>query len=233
MKKLLLFDIDGTLLRAEGATHKAITRTYKELFSAQKTIDIGSLIGATDYGIFKDAANKLLGRPLSETELKAVEERYLMLLPGELANANFQVKPGVDELLPLLSGMDNILLGLETGNLEKAAYMKLKQGHIDGYFKFGGFGSDNENRARIIRKAIERGSIIAGRAFKPGNIFVIGDAPNDVISGKEAGAVTIAVATGILPWEQVLAAGPAYSLKDLSDIPAFFRCIGENYDKTK
>jgi len=226
LKKLLLFDIDGTLLRAEGATHKAITRTYKELFHAQKTIDIGSLIGATDCGIFKDAANKLLGRQLSDSEMKAVEKRYLELLPGELAAASFQVKPGVKELLPLLCGMKNIVLGLETGNLEPAAYMKLKQGNIAGYFKSGGFGSDSENRADIIRKAIERAGIVSGASFKPGDIFVIGDAPNDMISGKAAGAVTIAVATGILPWEQVKAAGPDYCLKDLTDIRTFLHYIG-------
>lgn len=226
MKKLLLFDIDGTLLRAEGATHKAITRTYKELFNAQKTIDIGALIGATDCGIFKDAASKLLGRQLSDAEMQAVEKRYLELLPGALASASFQVKPGVKELLPLLYGMKNIVMGLETGNLEPAAYMKLKQGKIAGYFKSGGFGSDSENRADIIRKAIERAGTANNISFKPGNIFVIGDAPNDIISGKAAGAVTIAVATGILSWEQVTAAGPDYCLKDLTDIPAFLRCIG-------
>jgi phosphoglycolate phosphatase len=226
LKKLLLFDIDGTLLRAEGATHKAITQTYKELFGVQKTIDIGSLIGATDYGIFKDAAQKLLGRQLSDAETKAVEKRYLELLPGELAKASFHLKPGVKELLTALAADKEIVMGLETGNLEKAAYLKLKQGNIDGYFKFGGFGSDNEDRARIIRLAIERGSLLNRRAFKPGKIFVIGDAPNDIKSGKEAGAVTIAVATGILPWEQVRSAGPDHTLKDLADIPAFLKIIG-------
>ncbi len=225
-KTLLLFDIDGTLLRAEGATHKAIDRTFRELFNVQQTIEVGSLIGATDYGVFKDAAKKLLGRQLLAHELKAVEKRYLELLPGELAIANFHIKPGIKELLPLLVARDNIILGVETGNLEIGAFMKLKRGEIDGYFKFGGFGSDSENRVQIIQKAIARANRLSGRVFKPENIFVIGDSPNDIRAGKAAGAVTIGVGTGLLPKEEVLAAEPHFYFDDLSDIPAFLRCIG-------
>jgi phosphoglycolate phosphatase-like HAD superfamily hydrolase len=160
-----------------------------------------------------------------------VEKRYLEYLPEEIADANFGIKPGVPELLQLLDADKEILLGLETGNLEAAAYMKLKRGKLDGYFNFGGFGSDNEDRARIIRLAIERGCIRNGRAVKPQNVFVIGDAPADVRCGKEAGARTIAVATGILPWQDVLAEGPDYALKDLGDMAAFLRCIGVDYGK--
>jgi phosphoglycolate phosphatase-like HAD superfamily hydrolase len=224
LKKLLLFDIDGTLLRAEGSTHRAVNRTFLELFNVKETVDIRGFIGATDYGIFKDAGRKLLGREISGKELKDVEKRYLELLPVELAAVNFHVKPGVAELLALLSGMDNIILGLETGNLEISAYLKLKRGAIDHYFKFGGFGSDNENRTGIILKAIERAQKFG--AVGPADTYVIGDAPNDIISGKEAGTATIAVATGLLPWQDVLATGPDYHLKDLSDPAVFLRCIG-------
>jgi phosphoglycolate phosphatase len=225
-KTLLLFDIDGTLLRAEGATLKAINRTFRELFGVQQIIEVGSLIGATDYGIFKNTAKKLLGRQLLDNELKAVEKRYLELLPGELAIANFHIKPGIEELLLLLSAKKDIILGVETGNLEAGAFMKLKRGEIDRYFKIGGFGSDSENRVQIIRKAIERASRLNGGAVKPENIFVIGDSPNDIKAGKEAGAVTIGVGTGLLSKEEVLAAEPSFYFDDLSDIPAFLRCIG-------
>jgi phosphoglycolate phosphatase len=230
LKKLLLFDIDGTLLRAEGATYNAIIQAYQELFNVPNAIDIHDLIGTTDYGIFKNAANKLLGRDLTVEEMKAVVKRYLEILSGMLSDAKFHVMPGVNELLPKLAVDKDILLGLETGNLEQSAYMKLKRGNLDSYFKFGGFGSDSENRAELIRIAIERGKKIAKTSFKPGCIFVIGDAPNDIKSGKEAGALTIAVATGILPWEEVLAAGPDFSLKDLSDADAFLKIIGCSRD---
>jgi phosphoglycolate phosphatase-like HAD superfamily hydrolase len=226
LKKLLLFDIDGTLLRAEGATHKAITRTFHELFAAEKIMDVRSLIGATDRGIFKDAAHKILGRQLSAAEMKAVEKRYLELLPGELAAANFSVKPGVKQLLPLLCAGKDIIMGLETGNLEKAAYMKLRRGELDDYFKFGGFGSDSESRPELVRKAIARAQKRSAETIMPENTFIIGDAPNDIKAGKEIGIVTIAVGTGLLPREEVLAAKPDYFLDDLSDIPAFMKIIG-------
>ncbi len=231
MKKLLLFDIDGTLLRAEGATHKAITRTFQGLFGTEKIMDVRSLIGATDRGIFKDAAGKLLGRQLSAAEMKAVEKLYLELLPGELAGAKFHVKPGIKELLPLLDAKKDIIMGLETGNLEKAAYIKLKQGGLDCYFKFGGFGSDSESRPELVRKAMERAQQKSAEKIKPENTFIIGDAPNDIKAGKEVGIVTIAVGTGLLPREEVLAAGPDYFLEDLSDIPVFLKIIGFGRDE--
>ena len=232
MKTLLLFDIDGTMLRAEGATYKAVMRTFRELFGTAKIIDIRDLIGATDRGIFKDASKKLLDRQLTEAEMKAVEKRYLELLPGELAVASFHVKPGVKGLLSLLKTKKDIIMGLETGNLEKAAYMKLKQGGLDGYFKFGGFGSDSESRPEIVRKAIERAQQKSASAIKPANTFIIGDAPADIKAGQEAGIVTIAVGTGLLPREEVLAAGPDYFLEDLSDIPAFLKIIGYDDNRT-
>lgn len=155
-----------------------------------------------------------------------MEKRYLELLPGELASAKFHLKPGVNELLSLLAAKKDILLGLETGNLKIAAYMKLKQGKIDGYFKFGGFGSDSESRPGLVRKAIQRAQQKSAEKIRPENIFIIGDAPNDVNAGKEVGVMTIAVGTGLIPREEVLAAGPDYFLADLSDIPAFLKIIG-------
>ena len=225
MKKLLLFDIDGTLLMSEGATRKAISRTFQELFRVSQSIDAINVIGATDRGIFKNAAILLLGRKLSGKELKGVEKCYLELLPGELAAARFHLKPGVKKLLPLLAARREILLGVETGNLETGAYMKLKRGHIMQYFKFGGFGSDSENRTEIIRKAIDRAEKLNKGPVEPEGIYVIGDSPNDIIAGREAGAVTIAVGTGLLPQETVLAAKPDHFLNDLTEIPAFLRCV--------
>ena len=226
MKKLLLFDIDGTLLRSEGATFKSITQTFQELFGVKDTINILSLIGATDCGIFKDAAKKLLGRQLSGKEMKAVQKRYLELLPEDLVAARFELKPGVAKLLEMLSSRKDIILGLETGNLEAGAFLKLKRGDIDKYFTVGGFGSDSENRTDLIRKAIERANKLNGRPIKPENIFVIGDAPHDIRAGREAGAITIAVGTGLLTKEEVMAAKPDYFLEDLSDIPVFLKLIG-------
>jgi phosphoglycolate phosphatase len=227
LKTLLLFDIDGTLLRAEGASLKAAIRTFQDLFGIQPSIDIISLVGRTDYGIFKDAAVKLLGRQLLEKELEAIAERYLKRLPGELeAIVSFWLMPGVKELLPLLAAREDVILGLETGNLEPAAYMKLKRGGIDGYFSLGGFGSDSEERTEIVRIGIERAHSFNHDAIPDENIFVIGDSPHDISAGRKLGVNTIAVGTGLVDREKLMAESPSHYLKDLSDIPAFMGCIG-------
>jgi phosphoglycolate phosphatase len=225
-KILLLLDIDGTLLRAEGATHQAITETFQELFVVKASIDILSLIGPTDYGIFKDAAVKLLGRQLLDKELKVVTKRYLELLPEKLHTIPFHLMPGVKELLLLLADREDIVLGLETGNLKPAAYMKLKRGNIDQYFLFGGFGSDSEDRTELVRKGIERARALNHGTIANDNIYVIGDSPHDISAGRNLGVNTIAVGTGLIVKEKLLAEEPSFYLKDLNDIPAFLQCIG-------
>jgi phosphoglycolate phosphatase len=226
VKTLLLFDIDGTLLRAEDATRKAITETFQELFGVQASIDILSLIGVTDYGIFKDAGIKLLGRQLLGKEMKAVEIRYLELLPFKLQTVPFYLMPGIKELLVFLAGREGIILGLETGNLEPAAYLKLKRGNINQYFSFGGFGSDSEDRTELVRKGIERARALNHDVISNDHIFVIGDSPHDISAGNNLGVKTIAAGTGLIAKDKLLAEQPSFFLKDLSDIPAFLQCIG-------
>ena len=233
MKTLLLFDIDGTLLlSSEGASQKAINETFQELFGVQSSIDIQSLIGTTDYGVFKNAAVKFLGRQLFDKELKAVVKRYLELLPEKLKAVPFHLMPGVKLLLLLLADREDIFLGLETGNLKPAAYMKLKKGMIDDFFSFGGFGSDSENRTELIRIGIERACALNHNVIPGKNIYVIGDSPHDISAGRSLGINTIGVSTGLIAKEKLLAESPTYFLKDLSDIPAFLRCIRDDKDDT-
>jgi phosphoglycolate phosphatase len=227
MKTLLLFDIDGTLLGAEGATRKAIAGTFGDLFGAGQSIDDISFTGRTDPGIFQDVAGKLLRRALTKKELDAVAERYLTLLPDELRRlTSFRLMPGVKELLPLLAAREEIMLGLETGNLEPAAYMKLKRGGIDGYFSLGGFGSDSDDRTGIVRTGIERARRLSHEPIPEENIFLIGDSPNDIAAGRELGINTLAVGTGHVERGALLAESPGCILPDLSDRQYFLLCIG-------
>jgi phosphoglycolate phosphatase-like HAD superfamily hydrolase len=227
VKTLLLFDIDGTLLMAEDATRQAINKTFRDIFGIENPIQNISFSGRTDPGIFRDVALKLLGRPLEDGEYQMVATRYLSFLPGELSYCkSFRLMPGVTRLLPLLAAREEIILGLETGNLEPAAYLKLKRGDIDHYFSFGGFGSDSEDRTELIRVAIERARNRNGGDIPERNIFVIGDSPHDISAGKNAGANTIAVGTGSAGKEKLLAETPTCYLQDLSDIKLFLQYIG-------
>lgn len=226
MKTLLLFDIDGTLLRADDATRRAINKTFGEIFGIENPEQNVPFMGRTDLGIFKDVALKLLGRPLQNGELRQVVDRYVTLLPAELELCeSFCLMPGVPQLLHQLSLRVDVILGLETGNIEPAAYLKLKRGDIDRYFSSGGFGSDSEDRTELIRLAIERARNRNGD-IPNRNIFVIGDSPHDISAGKNAGVNTIAVGTGRGDSRKLLGQSPSCFFPDLSDIPSFFKRIG-------
>jgi phosphoglycolate phosphatase len=135
--KLLLFDIDGTLLRAENAAHLAIDRSFQDIFGNDRATKDISFFGRTDPELFQDAAVKILGRRMDNEEYTALVKLYLTFLPEELERCTFHLMPGVEELLLELSAREEVLLGLQTGNLEPSAYMKLKRGNIDHFFHFG------------------------------------------------------------------------------------------------
>jgi phosphoglycolate phosphatase len=226
MKTLLLFDIDGTLLQVDNATRQAINKTFAELYNLDNPRQNVPFAGRTDLGIFKDVAVALLGRPFKDGELNQVTGRYLSLLPGLLADCPFRIMPGVLQLLPVLAAREDVILGLETGNLEKAAYMKLKRGGIDRYFSLGGFGSDSEERVEFVRIAIKRARNLNHGSIPDENIFLIGDSPFDISAGRKAGINTIAVCTGFADKSALQAESPVCILPDLSDISLFIRKIG-------
>ncbi len=226
MKTLILFDIDGTLLKADDATRQAINKAFGELFGLKDPRQNVPFAGRTDLGIFKDVAVVLLGRPFKDGELEQVTEKYLEFLPGELMRCPFRLMPGVSHLIPLLAARKDIVLGLETGNLEKAAYMKLKRGGLDGYFSQGGFGSDSEERPELVRLGIARARNLNHDIIPEEKIFVIGDSPHDISAGRKLGVNTIAVGTGSAARDKLMAESPSCYLPDLSDIQTFLRYIG-------
>jgi phosphoglycolate phosphatase len=221
LKTLLLFDIDGTLLRAENATRLALNETFQNLFNVKESLDDLSFFAWTDLGLFREAAIKLIGRPFDAGEYSAFTKGYAECLKGHLQSCKFYLMPGIVELLPQLAGRDDILLGLETGNIETAAYLKLKRGGIDTYFPFGGFGSDSADRTELILAGIQRARSLEHKLIRKENIIVIGDAPHDIAAGNKLGVKTIAVGTGLVDREKVLAEKPSVYFKDLSDIGAF------------
>jgi phosphoglycolate phosphatase len=225
MKTLLLFDIDGTLLRAEDATHKAIDMSFHEIFGTEAATNDITFLGRTDPELFQEASIKLRGRRLDDGEYDSLVARYLKLLPGELKQCAFRLMPGVIQLLSNLSSRTDVILGLETGNIEPAAYFKLKRGNIDHYFSFGGFGSDNKDRTELVRIGIQRARSLNHSVISNDDIYVIGDSPHDISAGRNLSVKTIAVGTGLVAKEKLLAEKPSFYLKDLSDIPAFLQCI--------
>ena len=217
--KLLLFDLDGTLILTGGAGTRALERTFEKLYSIREAlIDGVKFHGRTDPAIIRDIFQKSFGRTYSPEESENICTEYLVFLKEEVKNSpGYTVMPGVRELLSHLSTRDDILLGLATGNIEEAAWIKLERSGIGVFFKFGGFGSDSEEREELIRAAISRGSKLLGNRVDDKKVFVIGDTPLDIVHGRAVGALTVAVATGYYSIKELEKYEPDYLFENFLD----------------
>ena len=226
-KKILLFDIDGTLLLTGGAGRVAFEEAFLEIFGIQNIW--GDLIpdGKTDPAIVEELSEKSLGRPLRKNEYDSLLKRYLIRFRVEIQRSQrFRLMPGVPELLKRLAGKDNVLVGLATGNFEEPAWLKLERGGIRNFFSFGGFGSDSHIRSEILRIAVARAEQILREKAELARTYVIGDTDHDVRAAKKLGLKSIVVTTGSMKAEVFSGANePTYLLRDLSDQEAFLKLI--------
>ena len=212
--RVVLFDIDGTLLLTGGAGLAALTRAFQDLHDVENAADGVEFHGRTDPLILDSIARRTLGRPLAEGELAELFRRYLDHLPAALVDRPFRVLPGAAEVVRALHLQDGVLLGLATGNVEPAAWAKLRRGGLDAFFAFGGFGSDSADRAELTRLAVERGR---ERAGTEADLILVGDTIHDVRCATAAGVPCLAVATGNASEETLLAAGARWAVPGLDD----------------
>jgi phosphoglycolate phosphatase-like HAD superfamily hydrolase len=230
---LLLFDVDGTLVRCGGAGRRALERAFQdELGIAQALSDV-RLDGRTDRLIIEDAFIARLGRLPDErtAEVERLTERYLALLGEELARAGdrYEVLSGVEALLTAAAASGRLLLGLATGNLERGARIKLEPAGLNGYFGFGGYGSDARERSGLVRRGVERGQAEAerrlGKRFNRDQVLVIGDTELDVHAAREAGVCSVGVLLGSLHRDALQASEPDLLVESLED-PLLWRALG-------
>ena len=224
--KLLLFDIDGTLLLSGGAGLRSVNRVFLERFGIPDAMAGYLPDGKTDPAIFRELMRSLVGRDPTAAESDAMAEAYLEALPDEVRESpGYEIMPGVIPLLEALEKDTDNFLGLATGNLETGARIKLERAGLVRFFRFGGYGSDHEDRARILAQAIERGKHIAERDFGDRHIIVIGDTPRDIAAARRVGARCIAVATGSSDAEELARYLPDGVLQDLTDVEAFLELL--------
>jgi phosphoglycolate phosphatase-like HAD superfamily hydrolase len=193
---LHLFDIDGTLMLSGGAGMRALRRAFAGLHGvADGTAGIHP-DGKTDPLIATEMFRAHLGRDPEAPEIPALLTAYEGLLADELhAAPTASVLPGVRALLLELRARGE-LLGLCTGNSETGARIKLEHVGLWDFFPFGGFGSDDIDRAAIVRMALWRARACCGRDFAPAEVLVIGDTPRDIAAARAVGVRAAAVATG-------------------------------------
>lgn len=227
MRRLILFDIDGTLLTTRGAAARAFRDALQHVFGTSGPAQGYSFAGKTDPQIARDLL--LAGgvqEALIDARLASVWERYTPALEREIDARSTHVYPGVTELVDRLAAEPDALLGLLTGNLREGARIKLTAGGLDfDRFQVGAFGSDHAARRELPAIAIERAEERFGRRFEGKDVVIIGDTPLDVACGEHLGVRTIAVATGSYSEEELRECGPDYLFRTLEDTDAVVRAI--------
>lgn len=225
--KILLFDIDGTLIDSDGAGKRSLEHAFKEVCNIDSAMDSVPLAGKTDPLIIREGlARKNI--QASADLLRDLKESYIKHLKHEIITADKKLKPGVAELLNALASCascDSNHLGLLTGNIDEGARIKLESLGIYKFFTFGAYGSDNEDRDRLLPYAQSRYESNTGCTARGEEFVVIGDTPLDVACAKPHGAMSIAVATGCHSEDELRSAGADVVLADLSDTAGFMELV--------
>jgi phosphoglycolate phosphatase-like HAD superfamily hydrolase len=220
--RLLLFDIDGTLVTARGAGRAAIGRALASTYGTTGPIEAYDFRGKTDQRIVRDlmgAAGVDEGRIAAG--LTACFAAYLAELEAVLGDGRrVTILPGVADLVRALSARADTLVGLLTGNIEAGARVKLRPTGLWDLFRVGAFGSDDIDRRRLPAIACERAHRLLGRRFAFEDVTIIGDTPLDVDCARACGAVAVAVATGFHPADELKTCAPDLFFSDFSDVPA-------------
>ena len=226
-QKLILWDIDGTLIVSHGAGVRAMEKALTKRFGVK--VDLGAIdwAGRTDSWITGEVFRHC-GLPDTPQNSHDYLETYLELLPHELAHGpQGQVLPGVFELLETLHRRTDVAQGLLTGNLKRGAEFKLTHYKVWHYFEFGAFADDSPRRNDLgphaLRRARERHAV----EFAPDRTFIIGDTPHDIECGNVIGARTIAVATGKFSVAELAAHQPTAVFENFADTAAFLRVIDQ------
>lgn len=211
MSRVILFDIDNTLLYTGGAGTYAMNAAFEELYGVAEGFAHIEFSGRTDHWIVQSALEASGIKGATEQHLEEFCKRYYALLPDSLAHHDGHLMPGFPELLAALSDAGAVL-GLTTGNFSTGAMIKLRYYGIDAYFKGGGFG-ENLDRGALVATAIRD---VAGGA-PSSDILVIGDTPHDITSALANGVVPVGVATGNFTTTQLSAAGADAVYRDFAD----------------
>ena len=228
MRRLILFDIDGTLLAAGGAGARALRGALAEVFGTPGQTEGFSFAGKTDPQILYELLDADgFAEPHISERLPALWRSYLVRLEDELPRAEVRVLQGVHDLLDRIEAApDEGVLGLLTGNLREGARLKLNAAGIDfERFAVGAYGCDNADRAALPEVAVQRAEERTGKRFEGREIVIVGDTPNDIACGASLGVRTIAVATGSYTEAELFPHRPDYVFPNLGDTEAVWEAI--------
>lgn len=219
-RRLLLFDIDGTLLTTGGAGERGFAEAFHEAFGIPDDLATIDFAGATDTRITRTLFDKH-GLPATPENHERFKTAYLPRLAANLTRLPGRVLPGIAELLPALQGRpEEFALGLLTGNYAAAADLKLAHHGLAGFFSFGAFADDSPDRDRLGPVALGRARERFGAGAFPDpsrDVLLLGDTPRDIACARACGARVLAVTTGRHGREALAAHGPDFLFDTLTD----------------
>lgn len=227
MRKLVLFDIDGTLVLTGAAGLRAMNAACEEVLGRADALAGIPVAGRTDRIILTDVTARD-GRPLDEDLLADLRERYIRHLAREIelpGRGRKGIMPGIRPLLEVLQARDDVFLGLLTGNFEAGARIKLEHFDLWRYFRCGAFGDDAADRNALVPFALDRAKGCGLPDLSAEHILVVGDTPHDISCARAVGAVPVAVATGSFDVAQLRDAGADLVFEDLSETDAFLALL--------
>ena len=218
MVRLVLFDIDGTLIRTGGAGEKAFGHACSMEFKVPNATAQMQFAGRTDPSIVRDFFIRNQIEPTSE-HFRRFFDCYVFWLDYILSQSDGTILPGVRELIADLRSLPQPpLIGLLTGNIRLGAQIKLNHYKLWHEFVTGSFGDDHEDRNCLAVIARERGERLLGEKLAGDEILVIGDTPRDIECGKSIGARILAVATGTFKRNQLASYNPTWAVDTLESV---------------
>lgn len=224
MDRLVLFDIDKTLLVGSTFHYTALKNALSEVYGIENPPAVANMQGMTDLKIVCTTLSQE-NMDLKTIKLgldKCMELMYLNFKEA-LQSKDLRVLDGVKILLENLQRLD-VPMGLVTGNMEDIAWLKLGKVGLKEYFQFGGFGDKVLKRSGLVKNALEASEAKLGVIDKE-KIFLVGDTPRDILGGQKLGVRTVGVATGDFSQEELVLAGAEFIFEDLKDTEKVLKII--------
>lgn len=235
MKKLVLFDLDGTLVNVGGAGRTSLRKAIKELYGVEPEFEHSLISGRTDLDNFSIVYSLIKkGKKPTAAEMKKMKAKYLEILPTEVHAVvrckKYDLVPGVEKFLKMLAKDKDVILGLGTGNLEEGAKIKLEPSKLASYFTVGGYGEDGQTREEMLQAAVKRAEKKFKTKLEPDQVYVIGDTHRDICAAKNCGFHSAVLTNGFGDAQKIQRAAAELETKDFNDLTTFCVWLGLKTD---